>query len=706
MTKLMIVEDSATQAAELSMLLEANGFEVNVARDGLTGLERISAVDYDAVLSDVVMPGLDGYDLCRQLKADSHTAGVPVILLTSLNDPLDIIRGLECGADNFITKPYEPAYLLDRIQRLLENKALRNMRKLSVGVDVMLMGKRFTINSEKEQMVDLLISTFEEVLRSRQREHEAKLCEETVRESHRFLQSALDALSTQIIIVDESSTIVAANKRWRGFVETMAPSWPNAGVGSNYFALWQQVFDSERTVADSVRKGLTEVVRGVSKTFTHEYSTRVDQKWRCFSLTATRFEERGAQLVAVEHEDVTERKQLQQQLLHAQKMEAIGQLAGGVAHDFNNLLLVIGGYADLLKRSMEPADARVADVAEIAQAVSAAAALTQQLLAFSRQQRLSPCVLDVNAVVSDLQKMMRRLIGADIDYDMTLDGSLGMVNADPGQIQQVLMNLVVNARDAMPKGGKITVTTNNVSVDDTEVSGGMEIPRGHYVVLAVNDNGQGMDAATRARIFEPFFTTKEVGKGTGLGLSTVYGITRQSGGHIWVYSELGHGTTFKIYLPRIEAKPIVLPSTPLQPQLRAKRAATLLVVEDNSAVRDWLRRVLQGAGYEVLHATGAAEARKLCADEARPIDLLLTDVIMPQTSGPVLARELLTVRPDLSVVLMSGYSGATLAERGDALPTAAFLEKPFTAGSVLRVIADVLDDKDKRSQAKANTLAS
>lgn len=695
MTKLLIVEDSATQAAELTMLLESNGFEVNVARDGLTGLERIRAADYDAVLSDVVMPGLDGYDLCRQLKASSHTASLPVILLTSLNDPLDIVRGLECGADNFITKPFEPGYLLDRIERLLENKALRSTRKLAVGVDVMLMGKRFTINSEKEQMVDLLISTFEEVLRSRQREHEAKLGEETVRESHRFLQSALDALSAQITIVDESMTIVAANQRWRALVDHLAPSWPNAGVGANYLALWQQVFEADRATADTLRVGVHSVLHGERKVFVQEYSLRLDHKWHHFNVMATRFQDRGTHLIAIEHEDVTERKQLQQQFLHSQKMEAIGQLAGGVAHDFNNLLLVIGGYADLLKKSLEPADNRVADVAEITQAVSAAAALTQQLLAFSRQQRLSPCVLNINTVVSELQKMLRRLIGADIDYSAQLDDALGMVNADQGQIQQVLMNLVVNARDAMPRGGRIVVSTHNVTVEDTELSGSSEIPRGRYVVLAVNDTGQGMDAATRARIFEPFFTTKEVGKGTGLGLSTVYGITRQSGGHVWVSSEVGQGTTFKIYLPRVEAKPFSTTQLVAQPSFRAARHATILVVEDNNAVRDWLRRVLQGAGYEVLVASGSAEARAACLNERRAIDLLLTDVVMPETSGPVLARELLSARPDLSVVLMSGYSGATLAQRDDALPTAAFLEKPFTASTVLRVVSDTLNAKDR-----------
>ena len=691
MTKLLIVEDSATQAAELTLLLESRGFEVSVASDGLAGLSRCRTQRFDAVLSDVVMPGLDGYQLCRQLKSDKQTANVPVILLTSLNEPLDIVRGLECGADNFITKPYEPDYLLERIGRLLENKALRHQRKPELGVDVMVAGERFTIRSEKEQMLDLLLSTFEEVLRSRQREYEARLCEETVRESHRFLQSALDALSTQICIVDGSLTIVSANERWCSFAQRVAPSWPKAGVGANYFAFWQKLFCAGDELTDQVRAGIDAVLHGSSKVFSTEYNTRIEDKWAWLRLTATRFEERGTHLLAIEHEDITAKKQLEQQFLHSQKMEAIGLLAGGVAHDFNNLLLVIGGYTDLLRKSLGEGDTRLADVEEIAAAVKAAAALTQQLLAFSRQQRLSPRVLSINSVVSDLRKMMHRLIGEDIQYDMELGEDLGMVNADPGQIQQILMNLVVNARDAMPRGGRILVSTQNVTIDQSQLVAHPEIPQGRYVVLSVNDTGQGMDAATRARIFEPFFTTKEVGKGTGLGLSTVYGITRQSGGHVWVYSEIGRGTTFKIFLPRVDARPSSSDSFSALPELGAARPATVLIVEDNTAVRDLLSRVLRGAGYQVLAASGPSEARAYCASPRQQIDLMLTDVVMPEMSGPVLAEELRASRPELAVVLMSGYSGASLTQRENLVEGASFLEKPFTASSALRTVRETLE---------------
>jgi two-component system, cell cycle sensor histidine kinase and response regulator CckA len=692
MTTLLIVEDSATQALELSLLLESQGFQVNVAKDGLSGLERAHRFNYDAVLSDVVMPGIDGYELCRRLKSDAQTAGVPVILLTSLTDPLDIIRGLECGADNFITKPYEPAYLLDRVRRLLDNKAMRTGRKVALGVDVMLMGKRFTINSEKEQMLDLLISTFEEVLRSRQREYEARLSEETVRVSHRFLQSALDALSTQIAIVDPSSTIVAANQRWRAFVEHAAPNWPSAGVGSNYMALWKEAFAADAQNAATVAKGIAEVSRGERKAFSLQYSALLGGAKRWFTLTATRFEDRGGPLVAIEHEDATDRKHLEQQLLHSQKMEAIGQLAGGVAHDFNNLLLVIGGYADLLARSLPQEDSRNADLSEIMQAVRAASALTQQLLAFSRQQRLQPAVVDINSVVADLNNMLRRLIGEDVHFTTQLDPDIGMVHADRNQLQQVLMNLVVNARDAMPNGGQILVSTSNVHIGTRE-GAPSEVPAGDYVVLGVGDTGQGMDAATRARIFEPFFTTKAIGKGTGLGLSTVYGITRQSGGHVSVYSEPGEGTLFKIILPRVNSSSVP-PSDPASPPLfAAALPATILIVEDNKSVRELLERVLRGAGYTVHSAGSPADARALRAGTPDKIDMMLTDVVMPDMSGPLLAQQLRAERPDMKVILMSGYSGAALQERDDSIGDKAFLEKPFTSAQVLKAVRAVLHDR-------------
>jgi signal transduction histidine kinase/ActR/RegA family two-component response regulator len=690
-TKLLVVEDSPTQAQQLAILLEAEGFEVELAADGASGLQICKTQAVDVVLSDVVMPELDGYELCKLLKADPKTCQVPVILLTSLADPMDIVRGLECGADNFITKPFEAAYLIGRIRRLLDNRALRGSRKIGLGVEVLLMGKRFTINSEREQMLDLLISTFEEVLRSREREYESKLSEETARESHRFLQTALDALSAQIAILDLAGTIIAANEPWRKLAQARQWEWPDAGVGSSYMQLLRPGFACDAEDEAKVRSELADVQSGARERCRCEFAAFVHTEPRWFSLSASRFEDRGVFLLAVEHHDVTERKQLEQQLRHAQKMEAVGQLAGGVAHDFNNLLTVITGYADLLAVDMPLDDPKRADIDEIVNAVGTAAALTRQLLAFSRKTVHKASVIDLNQTIAEMERMLRRLLGEEIDYRMRLTPDLGSVRADASNVQQVLMNLVVNARDALPRGGAITVETSNAFLNESYAATHPEVKPGRYVMLSVSDGGIGMDNATQARIFEPFFTTKAIGKGTGLGLSTVYGIVQQSGGHIWLYSEPGFGTTFKIYLPRVDERP----SLPVR-EIASKAelhppSERLLVVEDNEAVRHMLCRILRMTGYKVMEAANANAALSVCANPGTSIDMLISDVVMPDMSGVELASALRRWQPGIRVLLMSGYSGAVIAQGDELLDAIPFLEKPFSPESVARKVREALD---------------
>ncbi|HEY2734788.1 MAG TPA: ATP-binding protein, partial [Polyangiales bacterium] len=424
--------------------------------------------------------------------------------------------------------------------------------------------------------------------------------------------------------------------------------------------------------------------------FEAEYCAWIHSEARWFSLSATRFRDRGAELLALEHEDVTDRKHLEQQFYHSQKMEAIGQLAGGVAHDFNNLLTVITGYADLLGYDLAADDPKRSDINEILQAVNTAAALTRQLLAFSRKQLVKPAVLNINDAISDVERMLRRLIGEDIDYSATLDPALGSVRADPNQVQQILMNLVVNARDAMPQGGKITVETSNTYLDESYAAAHPEVKEGRYVMLAVSDDGVGMDSSTQARAFEPFFTTKAVGKGTGLGLSTVYGIVQQSGGHIWLYSEAGFGTSFKIYLPRIDD---VVEEAPRMESRAPARVPTesVLVVEDNEAVRNMLCRVLRASGYRVMEASNPKIALKLCAEHAGAIDMLISDVVMPEMSGIELAAELQFSHPSMRVLLMSGYSGTAMTRHGELRSDLPFLEKPFNPDAVARKVREVLD---------------
>jgi signal transduction histidine kinase/CheY-like chemotaxis protein len=393
-------------------------------------------------------------------------------------------------------------------------------------------------------------------------------------------------------------------------------------------------------------------------------------------------------------EDITERRQLEDQLRHSQKMEAVGRLAGGIAHDFNNLLTVIKGYSDLMLSEVRQGDPMRNEVEEIRKAADRAAALTRQLLAFSRRQVLEPRVLDLNSVVNNMDRLVRRLIGDDVEFHSSLDSELRTVKADPGQIEQVIMNLAVNARDAMPTGGRLTVETAMVELDEDYTRENGLAHAGAFVMLAVTDNGIGMSAETRSQIFEPFFTTKELGKGTGLGLSTVYGIVKQSGGHISCYSELGKGTTFKVYLPIVGAAKVKSPEiaqqskTVVAPKLATE---TVLLVEDEDGVRALVRQVLERDGYRVLEARTGAEAL-LSADQfAEKIHLLLTDVVLAQMSGREIAKVVMEKRKDAKVLFISGYTEEAIVRHGVLELGTAFLQKPFTPAALSRKVREILD---------------
>jgi PAS domain S-box-containing protein len=391
--------------------------------------------------------------------------------------------------------------------------------------------------------------------------------------------------------------------------------------------------------------------------------------------------------VAVKH-DITNERLLQQQLFRSQKMEAVGTLAAGVAHDFNNLLGVIKGHGELMGRHFPEAHPARGRLDEILKAADRAAALTHQLLAFSRKQVLNPRVLQLNGVVSDVQKMLARLIGEDVALVMRLDPGLGSVRADAGQISQVIMNLAVNARDAMPDGGTLTIETSNAELDDAYAARHSPVKAGRYVLLAVSDTGHGMDAEVQAHLFEPFFTTKEPGKGTGLGLSTAYGIVKQSDGYIWVYSEVGVGTTFKVYLPRVDAEPEAKPKEEAVPL--APGSETVLLVEDDQGLRKLLRETLEANGYTVLVARDAREAVGAAAAHDGPIQLLVTDVIMPGLSGSKLADEMVRTRPEVKVLYISGYMEEAVVTHGAFGPGTAFLAKPFSSKALLQKIAELL----------------
>jgi PAS domain S-box-containing protein len=413
--------------------------------------------------------------------------------------------------------------------------------------------------------------------------------------------------------------------------------------------------------------------------------------WCQLNVSLVRGREKEHPFTIVMLEDITERKRLETQFFQSQKMETIGRLAGGIAHDFNNLLTVIKGYTQLSLNQIQKGHPCRENIEEIKGAAERAAELTNQLLTFSRRQILDMKVLDLNTIVSGLEKMMARIIGEDIEMFTVLDDRLGKVKTDPSQIEQVILNLVVNARDAMPAGGKLAIETANVVLDETYVRAHVGVTPGNYVMLSVSDTGCGMSPEIKELIFEPFFTTKEEGKGTGLGLSTIYGIVRQSGGNIWVYSELGRGTTFKIYLPRIEEEAGALPVQDDTDHL-PKGSETVLLVEDDPSLRALAARVLRYQGYKVLEATNGHEAIGTARENLQErIHLLLTDVVMPHMGGRELVKRMKTLHSEIRVLFISGYTDHAIIYHAGLKPGTPFLQKPFSPTALAKKVREVLD---------------
>ncbi|HMC30133.1 MAG TPA: ATP-binding protein, partial [Candidatus Angelobacter sp.] len=503
-----------------------------------------------------------------------------------------------------------------------------------------------------------------------------------LRSSRDLLEAVVEGTTEAIYVRDLEGRYLFANRAARGFLVGAA--------NTDVLGRCNQDFFSEQTAKRTYQSDV-EVARS-GKPKTYEEAIEIGEATHVFLTTkapyrSARGKVSGVLGIAV---DVTERRKMEEELRKAQRMESIGTLAGGVAHDFNNLLTVIKGYSQLLIDEMAGTPAQD-KLRQIDHAAEKAATLTRQLLAFSRQQVLQPKVVNLNHIICDMEKILRRLIGEDIDFSVQLASDLKSILADPGQLEQVIMNLAANSRDAMPRGGKFAIQTANVAVDGDQHSGeGFSVAPGAYILFAVSDTGVGMDQATQARIFEPFFTTKPPGKGTGLGLSTVYGITKQSGGYIFATSAPDQGTTFKMYFPAVDgaAQQTAVEEKNHQPE---QGHETILVVEDEATLSKLVETSLKKKGYRVLVASSCQDAEFIAQQHDGPIHLLLTDVVMPQTSGREVAQRICHLRPQTRVLWMSGYTDDTIVRHGMLEPGIHFLQKPFTPSALADKVRQVLD---------------
>jgi len=627
----LVIDDDPTLRFLAREALELDGFAVAEARDGELGLEGLEGVRPDVILLDVNLPGADGFEVCAAIRRMPGGAAIPVLMMTGPDDVDAIHRAYEVGATDFLTKPISWVHLRYRLRYVL--RASRAFEQVAV--------------------------------------EQARL-----------------ARAQQI----------ARLGHWELDLDTQMVNWspeacrifglPSGSTQTDVDALWRAVHPDDRA---AVASALDAVVAGQAAEDLDYRLALPDGGERTVHqhVEFTQdYQSRPRRLVSTV-QDITEREHLQAQLRQAQKMEAVGRLAGGVAHDFNNLLCVIMGRGLLLTNKPDDSAAILRHAEEITRAAEMATSLTRQLLAFSRRQVLQPKVLDLNAVVSGMGTMIQRLIGETIDLVIASAPSLGRVKADPGHLEQILLNLVVNSRDAMPEGGRLTIETADVEIDRGFARQHPGARPGPYVRLAVNDTGSGMTAEIRAHIFEPFFTTKGPGEGTGLGLSTVYGIVKQHDGYIAVDSEPDRGTTLTVYLPRVEAatEPDEEPAIGAGP---LHRTATVLVVEDAPAVRALTRAILEQNGYTVLDAGHGHEALRICEQREGPIHLLLTDVVLPEMSGPRLAEHVRAARPETKVLYMSGYPDDTVGDEGALVPGTALIQKPFTPDSLVASVREVL----------------
>jgi PAS domain S-box-containing protein len=642
-----VVDDAVEHARMVVEFLRAGNAwpdaEIGVAATYEEALASLTATPYDIAVLDYWLGARDGLMLLRDMR--EHGLDTAVIMLTGRGAEDVAVEAMKAGAADYLNKGTLTVENLER--------AVRHAAAL------------------------------------REREQQRRAAEAALRASEERFRALVENSSDALLLLDAVGRVT--------YITPSSPrhlGWrPDQMIGRSIFDF---IHPDDR---EQLGHRMTEVLQRPGHSLTDVGRLlHADGAWRVMEgVAVNRLNDPSVAAIVLNVRDITDRRRLEDQLRQAQKMEAVGQLAGGVAHDFNNLLTAILGYCNLMLDDLPREDPLRADLEEIHSAGERAAALTRQLLAFSRRQMLQPQVVDVNTIVRQLEKLLRRLISEDVELVTALAPNLMPVRVDPASIEQILVNLAVNARDAMPLGGRLTIETANVELDGAYALAHVTVKPGRYVMLAVSDTGQGMDEATRARVFEPFFTTKEQGKGTGLGLATVYGMVKQSGGYIWVYSEPGRGSVFKVYLPHAEQR-VAPPAEHLGRRHTDDMHGweTVLLVEDEDAVRALAREVLRRHGYIVLEARHGVEALRAAERHTDDIHLMVTDVVMPHMSGRDLVERLSTVRPKMKVLFMSGYTDHAVMHR-DLTPGSAFIQKPFTPEAFARKVRAVLDTEPVRS---------
>ncbi len=680
---ILIADDKEDNIYLLECLLKGNGHSVKSAENGQAAFEMLEAGDFQMIISDILMPVMDGFQLCRKVRAEEKYSHVLFIIYTATYTGYqDEEFAHKIGADMFIQKPCEPEKLLGIIQELAEKynpgRPLSDSSQLQED-DVLKLYNERLVRKLEQKMIQA-----ENEVKARQ------IAEDSLSVSNRRLNMALASSGIGLWDCNIETGEIWFSSEWKkqlGYedheIQNRSEEWEN------------RLHPEER---ESVLAAVNEYISGLRPVYDIEFRLlHKDGEYRWFSSRGkvVETEDKNRRFLG-SHVNITERKKMEQkrkeleiQLYQAQKMESVGMLAGGVAHDFNNLLTVILNYTEMVMEEIGKQHPHYNPLEAVYQASLKATELTRQLLAFSRKQVLNTQIVDINKIIKGFEKLMRRLLREDIELSTVFSPSQLMVKVDTAQYEQVLMNLAVNARDAMPNGGKLVIETALVDLDNNFMDKKHDIAPGSYALMTVSDTGCGMSTEIMEHIFEPFFTTKETGKGTGLGLATAYGIIKQHGGYIWVYSEAGRGTTFKVYMPISSESPSQKDKT-VKPKTLIKGTASVMIVEDDIRVLKLASQILSAQGYSIIETSSAEEAVTIAKEAKGPIHLLISDVIMPVMKGPEVFEKIREFHPEIRALFMSGYTHDIISRQGILKEGIEFIQKPFTVNGLAEKVAAVL----------------